>query len=151
MAYAAVKTAIKNHCVTAGATLTPPLQDVQIGFPLPADRAIRIYYGGETEPVKMGPGNLTLNSELVGKVTIIAAFWAVSTLNTEIAARIDADMEALTHSIRGLINGDAQLGGTTTDSTLEYAEPDIVINGNTRYAMLSWRLVTDYVEYPRAA
>lgn len=150
MAYADLKAAVLAHCVAAGAGLTPPLEDVKAAFPLPTGRCIRVYYGGETEPPRM-TGTTVLNAELVGKVTYIAAFWPVTTLSTELAASIDTDMEALSHSIRGRINGDTNLGGYASTAVLEYGEPDIIIVANARYATLTWRLVTGVVEYAIAS
>jgi hypothetical protein len=150
MAYSDVKAVILTHATAAGAALTVPLLDVAIAFPLPADRRVRVYYGGEADPAKMG-GRWTLNSEMVGKVTLIAAFWAINALNEDLAVVIDAEMEAFGHELRTRLDGDAQLGGTTTDSMLLDADPDIFVNGSMRYAGVVWRLVSDYVEYTRAA
>lgn len=145
MAYADVKARLIVHATTAGAALTPPLVDVQAGLPLPKGRCVRVYYGGEAETTRMG-GRYTLNSEMVGKVTMIAAFWPITSLDETIARTIDAEAEAFSHALRTAIDGDTDLTGA--DSTeLDYGEPDIVTVGNTRFLALLWRAVCDYTEY----
>jgi hypothetical protein len=150
MAYSDVKAVILTHATAAGAALTVPLLDVAIAFPLPADRRVRVYYGGEADPAKMG-GRWTLNSEMVGKVTLIAAFWAINALNEDLAVVIDAEMEAFGHELRTRLDGDAQLGGRrpircsstrtrTSSSTARCATPGSC-----------GAFVSDYVEYTRAA
>lgn len=146
MSYANVKAALVTHAAAAGATLTPPLLDVKAAFPLPKGRCVRIYYGGEQEPVRMG-GTLTLNSELVGKVTMIAAFWPLTSLDETLAQAIDTEAEAFGHALRTAVDGDTSLGAEGDNTTLGYAEPDVVVSGNTRFLAVMWRAVTDYVEY----
>lgn len=146
MSYADAKARLLTHAQTAGATLTPPIQDVAIGFPVPAGRRVRLYYGGEAEVEKMG-GRYTLNSELVSKVTMIAAWWNVTTLNAEQAAVIDSEAEAFTDALRTAVDGDTSLNGEMDNTTLGYGTPDIVIVGNTRYLMVLWVATTDFSEY----
>lgn len=149
MTYAAVKSAIVAHCSAAGATLTPPLTDVAAAFPWPAGRCIRVYYGGEDDPPRF-VGRTTLGSEMIGKATLIAAFFPLTLMSSDLAAAIDTDMEALSDQLRSRLTGDATLGGACIDSLLEYAEPNIVTAGNTRYAMVMWRVLTAGAEYTRA-
>lgn len=149
MTYATTKAAILAHAVTAAATLTPPITDVAAAFPLPKGRCVRVYYGGEADPVKMG-GRWTLNSEMIAKRTMIAAFWPITTLSEALAAAIDADAEAFGHQLRTLLDGDAQLGGATTDSALLDASPDIFEIGGAKFLGVVWEHLSDYTEYSRA-
>lgn len=146
MAYADTKAALLTHAQAAGAALTNPITDVLLGFANPKGRCIRIYWGGETEQEKMG-GRYTLNSEMIGQRTIVAAFLPITTLSEDLAAAIDAEMTALAHELRTRFNGDAQLGGTQSDLTLNMAEPDFVTFGNTRYVVVFWEVIGDYFEY----
>jgi hypothetical protein len=147
MAYADVKARLVTHAQTASATLTRPFEDVQTGVPLPKSRCVRIYYGGETDPKRMG-GRYTLNSEMVAKITLIAAFWPITALDEEQAALIDAEAEAFSHAFRTAVDADTDLNGQVDNTTLEDAQPDFVVAGTTRFLMIQWRAVTDYVEYP---
>lgn len=146
MAYADVKARLLVHAQTAAAAVTPRIEDVRMGVPLPKGGCVRVYYGGETDPGRMG-GRLTLNSEMVGKVTFIAAFWPVTTLDDELGAVIDAQMEAFSHALRTAVDGDTAMNGQADNTTLGDGEPDWVVSGNTRFVMVLWRAVTDYVEY----
>ena len=147
MAYANVKARLVTHARTASATLTRPLEDVQAGLSLPKGRCVRVYYGGETDPLRMG-GRYTLNSEMVAKVTMIAAFWPLTALDEEQAALVDAEAEAFSHAFRTAVDADTDLNGEVDNTTLEDGQPDVIVVGNTRYLMIDWRAVTDYVEYP---
>jgi hypothetical protein len=146
MSYADVKDRLVVHVQTAGAALTPPLEDVQAAFPLPKGRCARIYYGGETDPRRMG-GRYTQNSEMVGKVTMIAAFWPITALDEEQARIIDAEAEAFGHALRTAVDTDSDLAGAGDNTTLGDATPDIFIVGTTRFLGVVWEAVTDYAEY----
>lgn len=148
MAYAQVKVRLLAHARTAAAAVTPPIEDVQIAFPLPKSDCVRVYYGGETDPVRMGEGRFTLNSEMVGKLTMIALFLPITSLDEELAVALDAKAEAFTHALRTAIDADIRLAGGGDNTTLEDGEPDIAVVGNTRFLVVLWRAVTDYVEYP---
>src|SRR3990170_2635748 len=101
MAYADTKAAILTHALAAGVALTVPITDVAIGFASPKGRCIRIYWGGEIDPRHIG--KRTLNSEMIGQRTIIGAFWPVTTLSTDQAAVIDAEMAAW--SVESVVTG----------------------------------------------
>lgn len=146
MAYADAKARLLVHAQTAGAALTPPMEDVSMAFPLPKGRCARVYYGGETDTKRMG-GRYTLNSEMVGKLTMIAAFWPITSLDAELAQVIDAEAEVFTHALRTAVDGDEALNGEVDNTTLEDAVPDVVVVGNARFLAILWSAVTDYVEY----
>jgi hypothetical protein len=148
MAYADVKARLLVHAQTAAAAVTPPIEDVQIAFPLPKSECVRVYYGGETEPRRIA--RWTLTSEMVGKITMIGLFLKITVLDEEIAKSIDARAEAFTHALRTAIDGDQDLATAGDNTTLEDAEPDIVVAGNTRFLAVLWRAVTDYTEYTLA-
>jgi hypothetical protein len=146
MAYADAKARLVTHARTAAAALARPFEDVQEGLPLPRGRCVRVYYGGETDTTKMG-GRYTLNSEMVGQITLIAAFWPITALDEEQGALIDAEAQTFSSALRTAVDGDSALNGNVDNTTLEFAEPDVVTSGNTRFLMILWRAVTDYAEY----
>src|SRR3990172_1326130 len=149
MAYADTKAAILTHALAAGAALTVPITDVAIGFASPKGRCIRLYGGGEIDP--RHSGKRTLNSEMIGQRTIIGAFWPVTTLSTDQAAVIDAEMAALANELRTRLDGDAQLGGTQSDINLDLGTPDFVTIGSTRFLAVFWDVIGDYFEYTLGA
>lgn len=147
MAYADTKARLVTHATTAGAAITSdPILDVQAAFPVPKGRCVRIYYGGEAEPARMG-ANRTLNSELVGEITFIALFLPVVVNDEGVAAALDAQLYTFKHALRTAIDGDSQLNGYSVDLDLEYLEPDLVTYNNVRYLLGLWRCVSDYTEY----
>ena len=150
MAYATTKAALVTHAAAAGAALSDPILDVRAALPVPKGRCIRVYYGGETLPAKMDGKRYTLNSEMVAEVTLIAAFFPVVLNDEAVTAQIDTDLYTLKHELRTRILGDAQLGGASTDTELDYVEPDLVTYNNVRYLMGLWRVVSDITEYPLA-
>lgn len=148
MAYANVKAALVTHAATAAAAVTPPILDVKAGFPVPQDRCVRVWYGGETEPQRMG-GSHTLNSEMVGKITMIGLFLPIPNAgDTTQAALIDVQGEAFGHALRTAVDADSDLATSGDNTTLEYAEPDLAIISGARYLVFTWAAVTDYIEYP---
>ena len=149
MTYAATKAAIVVHAAAAGAALTDPILDVSAGFPVPKDRCVRVYYAGETAPLRMG-GNRVLNGELVSHRTLVALFLPVTDTEEFTAAIIDAEMFDFGHDLRTRILGDSQLGGASTDLTVGYLEPDLVTYNNVRYLLGLWEIISDYVEYTLA-
>ena len=146
MAYADTKAAIVIHAAAAAAALTNPILDARAAFPVPKGRCVRVYYGGEVAPVRMG-GNRTLNSELVGQRTLIGIWLPVTVNDEDVAAVIDAELQAFAHDLRTRILGDSQLGGQATDLELGYLEPDQVVINNTRYLMGLWEVFSDFIEY----
>lgn len=147
MAYADVKARLLTHARTAAAACSPAIEDVQIGFPLPKSDCVRIWYGGETEPRRMG-GAMSLTSELVGKITMIGLFLPITSLDEELSLSLDARAEAFTHALRTAIDADTGLATASDNTTLEYATPDLVVSGNARFLAITWEAVTDYIEYP---
>lgn len=149
MAYADVKARLLVHAATAAAACTPAIEDVKAAFPLPKSECVRVYYGGETDPGRMD-GRYTLSSEMVGKVTMIALFLPISSLDEELAQSIDARAEAFTHALRTAVDGDSDLNTAGDNTTLGDGTPDIVVSGNTRFLAVVWEAVTDYQEYTLA-
>lgn len=149
MAYSDVKARLLVHARTAAAACTPPIDDVQMAFPLPKSDCVRIYYGGETDPARMG-GRFTLGTEMVGKVTMIAMFQPITSLDEELAVSLDARAEAFSHALRTAVDADQDLATAGDNTNLGDGEPDVVVVGNRRFLAVLWRAVTDYVEYPLA-
>lgn len=144
---------IVTHATAAAAAVDPTWSDVAPGFANLNGKCVRVYWGGETVPVKMGAedGNV-LNGRMVGDRVVIVAAWPLSNLSTEQAAAIDAEMWAWKHELRTRLQGDATLGGTCTDSDLEYVEPDVVVNASgTRFATVEAEFLLSYTEYPISA
>jgi hypothetical protein len=150
VSYVDTKAAIVVHALAAGLTLTDPILDVQAALPIPKGRCIRIYYGGEVPPARMG-AEYTLNSQMVGEATFIAVFIPVTVNDEQVTAIADADLYTIKHELRTRILGDATLGGASTDLMLEHLGADLVTIGNTRYLLGLMRLTSDFTEYAIAS
>lgn len=147
LTYASAIAAIVVHATAAGAAGTPPILDVAIGGPLPVStRCVRIFYGGETDPAKMGGGS-TLNSRMIGERITLILWIAVSNLSQQEIDAVETELYAFKHELRTRVLGDSQLGGVATDLEMAPCVPDYVTYGNTRYRTLETEFTTDYAEY----
>jgi len=147
MAYADQIAAIKTHAVAAGAALTRPILDVEIGPPYPGTgRCVRISYGGETEPVRMG-GPRVLDAELIAERIVLTLWIPVTNLSLQEIAAVETELYAFKHELRTRVLGDSQLGGKSTDLEMAYCEVDYGVIGNARYRVLETEFLTDYQEY----
>lgn len=138
--------AIQVHCLAAGNALASPIKDVAVGWPVPRGRCIRIFWGGEVAPERMG-GDRVLNGELVSERAIIRAFWPLSDYGETKARTLIGEMWDLKHEIRTRLLGDSQLGGLSTDFVMGYAEADDVAIGGGVFATLDIECTTDFTEY----
>lgn len=146
--YGPMKARLLVHAQTASAALANPFEDVKAAFPLPKGRCVRVYYGGEDDPPGFPErGSRSMGYELIGKATLIAAFWPVTSLDEELAELIDTEAEAFGHALRTAIDGDSSLDGAADNTVLGDATPDFAVVGNTRYVVMEWRAVSAYIEY----
>lgn len=149
MAYADTIAAILVHAIAAGAALTTPITDVQRAFPVPRGRCVRVYYGGEAEPKRMGASRV-LNAELIAERTWVTLFLPISETSETLAAVLDAEAHAFKHELRTRILADSKLGGMQTDLEFEYITPDVVVIANARYLIVPCEITSNYTEYPIA-
>lgn len=150
MAFSDILNAIETHATTAGATLTPALANVKIGYPKASNRAVRIFWGGETAPERMGESPRVLNGEMVADVIVVVAFWALSNLSEEMAELIELEARAFTAAFRTAVLGDSQLGGASKDLTVGYGTTDFPLLAGAAWRTVTFEIVTDYTEYTLA-
>jgi len=147
MSYTAQRDAILAHAKTAAAAVNAQWKDVAIGAPVPSgNRCVRLFYGGESEPQRMG-ANRVLNGELVAETVSLIAFWTMSTMDLPAMKAIDDEMYNFKHQLRTAVLGDSQLGGQGSDLEMGYAEPNYQVIGGSRWAVLVVEFVVDYTEY----
>jgi hypothetical protein len=148
--YIAQRDQILVHALAAAAAVNAQWLDVAIGAPIPrGNRCVRIGYAGETAPERMG-SNRVLNGELVAETCWLIAFWSMSAMDETGVKAIDSEMVGFKHELRTRILGDSQLGGASTDLVMGYAEPDYLVIGGARWAVLEVTFTLDYTEYPLA-
>jgi hypothetical protein len=149
-AYTDQRDAILAHAAAAAVAVNAQWKDVAVGAPVPrGNRCVRIFYAGESAPTHMG-GHRDLTGELVAETIALVAFWGLGVLDETGVAAIDTEMVAFKHELRTRILGDSQLGGKSTDLEMSYAEPDFLVIGGGRWAVLSCEFVLDYIEYTLA-
>lgn len=150
MAFSDVLNAIETHATTAGAALTSPITNVKIGYPKPFNRAARIFWGGETDPVRMGDSPKVLNGIMVADLIVVMAWWALTTLSDEQAELVELEAQAFTAALRTAILGDSQLGGAKTDLVMRHGATDFIEINGVPWRVLTFEIVTDFSEYTLA-
>lgn len=150
MAYADQLATVLTHARDAGNAISPAITDVVVAYPSPRGRCIRIFYGGEVEPVRMGAQRV-LNEEMVGEQIVIVAFWPLNNLSEDQAAGIEVEAYNLKHQLRTRILADSQLGGMSTDLELGYADPGFANLAGIPYRTLEMIVNTDYTSYTLGA
>ena len=151
LTYASAIAAIVTHATAAGAAVTPTILDVAIGGPLPTStRCVRVFYGGEAEPAKMGAGS-TLNSRMIGERIVLVLWIAVSNISQQEIAAVETELYTFKHELRTRVLGDSQLGGMSTDLEMSLCEVDYLTYANTRYRTLETEFTTDFAEYSISA
>ena len=147
LTYASAIAQIRTHALAAGLAITPAIADVDIGPPLPTStRCVRLFYGGEGEPARMGAGS-TLNSRLIGERIVLIAWIAVSNLSQQEVAAVETELYDFKHELRTRVLADSQLGGMSTDLEMAPCAVDYLTVGNTRYRTVETEFTTDYAEY----
>ena len=149
MAYADQIAAVKTHAVAAGAALTRAITDVAIAAPVPRGRCVRIFYGGEAEPVRMGTARV-LTGELIAERIVVVIFLPIGEYAETLTSAIEDDLYAFKHELRTRIQADSQLGGQSTDLEIGYAATEFLQIGQVVYRTLEMEITTDYIEYPIA-
>lgn len=150
MGYKEQRDGILVHAKAAAAAVDAEWKDVSIGAPFPRGRSVRIFYGGEREPVRMGASRV-LNGELVSEVIVLEAYWPTSGMGENELKALDDQMYDFKHELRTRVLGDSQLGGVSTDLEMGYVDPGWSQIGGTTYIGLRAEFTTDFTEYPIAA
>lgn len=152
MAYPAWRDAIVVHAKAAALAVDPKWSDVAVGLRSPDRRCVRIYYGGEVAPpgFSIDGDSRVLNGQMVGERVYITAFWPLASIGTSEYAVVDDEMHAWKDELRTRLQGDSTLGAACAGLDVEYAQPDVDIFGNARYALLVSEVLVSYTEYALA-
>jgi hypothetical protein len=149
MTYIAQRDAILVHAAAAAAAADATWTDVAIGLARATGRCVRVFYGGEAAPARMG-GARVLNGELVSETVIVAAFLPLADSSIGAYKAAEDQAFAFKHELRTRVLGDSQLGGASTDLLMSYAVPDVVVSNNARWLVLEAEFTTDFTEYTLA-
>jgi hypothetical protein len=126
--------------VTAGgATFT----DVAVGFPPAKGRCVRIFYGGERDPERLGT-NKVLNASEIAQAITVRGYWPTASTATKEQRAIEGQMGAFVKDFRARVLGDSQLGGKSSDLAMHLAGADQIVISTTQYAVVDLEIVVDY-------
>ena len=149
--YRELRDSILTHAAAAAAAVSAEFTDVQVGAPVPkGSRCVRLFWAGEAAPERMG-AQRTLNSEMLAETLSLVGFWSLGTLDEGPMKSVDTEMVAFKHQLRTRILADSQLGGDSYDLVMRYVQPDFLVLGGTRWAVIEVEFSIEYVEYPLGA
>lgn len=150
MTYIAQRDAVLVHAQAAALATDPKFTNVAIGWPvLSGSKGCRVYYGGEGEAPQM-PSQKSFTADLIGEHVALIAWWAVSNLADGLAKAIDTEMFTFKHELRTRLTADHTLSGQSTAIEMDFVEPDTVVVGGTRYALIGADIVVGHTEYAYA-
>lgn len=136
------------HATTAADALTSPIKDVAIAYPKAgSERSIRIFWGGETKPRRMGEADEVLNGKMTADLIVVIVFWPLGHDSEDLAESTETEARAFTVAFRTAVLGDARLNGQITDLYLEHGATDFPVLAGTQYRTLTFELIADYSEY----
>jgi hypothetical protein len=148
MTYTAQRDALLVHAKAAALATSPTWTNVAVGMPALKDsRGCRLFYGGEGEAPQMPFQGAIDGSVLIGERVALIAWWALSNLSSGALAAVDDEMFKFKHELRTRVIDDQTLGGKAIGIVMDYAEPDVVTVGGTRFALMGAEFVVSYTEY----
>jgi hypothetical protein len=137
---------LKEHAVTAGQAVQPVLSDVDIAFPLPKGRCVRLYWGGEVAPEFMG-GDRTLNSQMVSDRIVVALMLPVSSASEAVAKSYVWEVTTFVRAFRRAVLADSSLSGLAAGIDMGHAAPDFTAIGGAWWLTVDIDFVVDFEEY----
>lgn len=147
MGYTAQRDRILVHAKAAALAANSKWTDVAIAMPnLSGSKGVRVFYGGEGDAPRM-PGKGSLRGEFIGEHVSLVAWWSVSGLTEDGLKLVDDEMYAFKHQLRTRVQADQTLSAASVGVDMSYAEPDVVVVGGTRYALLGVDFTVAYTEY----
>lgn len=136
MTFAAAKTVIGTHLVSAGTAIPNPIRNVRAGPPLYLnERIIRHWYIGDTES-ELIPDTLT--DDTTAERVVVGCYWPIADGSEAVAEVLDVEMQALKAEIKHRLVGDQKLGGNCAGITVGDFNVDFVeVVGGWYAAMLT--------------
>jgi hypothetical protein len=146
--YLAQRDAILVHAKAAALATDPKFTNVAVGWPaLNGSKGCRLIYGGEGEAPQM-PAQKSFAGDLIGEHVALLAWWQVSNLADGLAEAIDGQMFTFKHELRTRLTADHTLSGQASAIDMDYVEPDTVVVGGIRYALIGADILVGHTEYP---
>lgn len=146
MAYADQQARVLVHAQTAANAVSPAIDDVQVAFPVPRGRCVRVFWTAEQDPDVMPPDTLT--EDLIAEVIHVSTFWPLSNLSESDAADYATQVYAFKHALRTAIDADTKLNGTATLAQMRNAELTYAKIAGAEYLVLDTDVVIEMTTYP---
>ena len=142
MSYTAQRDAILAHAKTAAAAVNAQWKDVAIGAPIPTgNRCVRLFYGGESAPAAHGrqprPQRRAGGRDGVAHRVLVDVH--ARPPGDEGHRRRDGRLQARSSAPPSSVTRSSAAQGT--DLEMGYAEPDYLVIGGTRWAILDVEFV----------
>lgn len=147
MAYSDQQARILTHVTTAANAVSPVIDDVQIAFPVPRGRCVRIFWTTEEDPELILD---TLNEDSIAEVTHVSAFWPLSNLSESDARDYATQVYAFKHALRTAIDGDTKLNGQAKNVAMRNAELTYAQIAGAEYLVVDVDIVTETTTYTLA-
>lgn len=147
MAYADQQARILTHCQTAANAVSPAIDDVQVAFPVPRGRCVRIFWTAEEDP-ELIPDSLIEDS--VAEVVHVSVFWPLSNLAETDAADYATQVYAFKHALRTAIDADTKLNGQARNAAMRNAELTYAQVAGAEYLVLDADIVIEQTTYTLA-
>jgi hypothetical protein len=148
VAYSDQRARILTHATTAANAVSPVIDDVQVAFPVPRGRCVRIFWTAEEDPIVLPESVLT--EDLIAEVTHISAFWPLSNIGETDAADYATQVYAFKHALRTAIDADTKLNSTAQHVTMRNAELTYAQVAGAEYLVVDVDIVTETTTYPLA-
>lgn len=148
MAYSDQQARVLTHVQTAANAVNPAIDDVQVAFPVPRGRCVRIFWTAEEDPEVMPPGTLT--EDLIAEIIHVSAFWPLSNLSEVDAAEYATQIYAFKHALRTAIDGDTKLNSQAKHVAMRNAELTYAQIAGTEYLVVDADIAIEMTTYTLA-
>lgn len=136
--------ALQVHAAAAATAISSDFKDVVVGSSPPRGRCIRIYYGGERDPIFFG--RRVLDAELIAQAVLVDAFWPAPETAAKRNRVAEGEMAAFAVDYRSRVDGDFTLGGHCKVLELAPARVERVVVSGAQFDRLQFEVGIDYVE-----
>src|SRR5690349_12086157 len=145
MAFANQIARLVTHCTTAANAVSPVIDDVQIAFPFPRGRCVRIFWTAEEDPIHFEAD--TIQEDLIAEAVHVSVFWPISNLSETDAADYATQVYAFKHALRTAIDGDSKLNATALGVEMRNAELTYAQIAAAEYLVLDVDIVVELTTY----
>lgn len=148
MAFADQLARIVTHATTAANAVSPAIDDVQVAFPVPRGRCVRLFWTAEEDPPHFEADSVV--EDLIAETVHVSAFWPLSNLSETDAADYATQVYAFKHALRTAIDGDTRLNGTATGVEMRNAALTYALIAGAEYLVVDVDIAIELTTYTLA-